>query len=770
MSDSKTVDHHAKKRKRKTGDVSFSEDVSYYEHSELEVSRKKKKKHAYNKHRSTTDETLMKVDSSDNLSPSYSHKSFVRNEDISEQGSSKQDFISNTCKSAKKSKKKKFKEGTEVETVGESDHSGQPSLNDSHSLHSTEVADSKKDRLSESVRKKKKKLRPPESSSLEEDISEDVQQTSPLIQLYGNTAVESSVRKKKKKLKEGQMADDVQQTIELSSPNKVSSQKSGQKSKEKNKEKSSASPKKTLIPESKNASPSSKWEITRSSKKKKKVSAQKEDTRSKPSSKNIALVEGSEEEFFGNITKATHSETDCYNVETPVKTKKSVNHKTSKKNRDQNVTAEFEESYNNDIEITVDKETSILQDENQYGPSQSRQSSSLSASEILRTARKRDVALLEEYFPNIRSKSGKFVIDLLHYELKRIKEAKARGIKFETGRFDSAEDEMIKKNVEEFVNLVGLESGEVLFHSYMFPEMKGTIEKLKKRYHFRQRIAHGLARTLAEVYTRAAKLYDLSSTKGRFSEEEVKKLQKGVMLYGHQWTTVGKLIGRNRKHTQLKASQLKREFTGGKWSSKEINRLIQAVKENVLDSLKKLKGKDVTNWESQKVPKEMLFSGIPWVKIEEKVETRNWTHCKSKWNDLLLIRMNDGVSPFEGVVGWQTHIDIIRWLGESKLHKGQVNWTKMAADIGNIPPAVLQQKIYKMKARHVPDWQSLSFKEIVDYLYTEFLPKLEARLAPKLVDGIDVPEKKDEFLFGDIFRKYVDDDKNFLSQSFCSDD
>lgn len=72
------------------------------------------------------------------------------------------------------------------------------------------------------------------------------------------------------------------------------------------------------------------------------------------------------------------------------------------------------------------------------------------------------------------------------------------------------------------------------------------------------------------------------------------------------------------------------EVAGGKWSNEEVNRLLQAVKEFILHTLKSKKKKSCNNM-SQTVPKEMLFSGIPWAKIEEKVKTRNWTHCKSKW-------------------------------------------------------------------------------------------------------------------------------------------
>ncbi|CAI9534264.1 unnamed protein product, partial [Staurois parvus] len=266
---------------------------------------------------------------------------------------------------------------------------------------------------------------------------------------------------------------------------------------------------------------------------------------------------------------------------------------------------------------------------------------------------------------------------------------------------------MIKENVEAFMELLGLESGEMLFHSYRFPDQKSTLEKFKKTYSFRQRIATGVPRSVAEVYNRASKLYDLSGNKGRFTKEDVEKLKKGVAKHGNDWITIGKLIGRNNKYTQLKASQLRHVVTGGKWSNEEVNRLIQAVKIFILSSLKRKDGKDFSKKEPKKIRKEMLFTGIPWRRVEEMVQTRNWTHCKSKWNDVLLVRMNDGIRNCARLCGLQTNIEIIKWLHEVSPGKGQVNWLEMSKAIGNIPPGILQQKVYKLKSRNVPQWQSL---------------------------------------------------------------
>ncbi|XP_018421254.1 PREDICTED: transcription termination factor 1 [Nanorana parkeri] len=817
----------------KEGDISFSDNGSYSEHNELEGSGKKKKKK--NKHRTIDDETLMEVGSSDNLSPSYSHNSFVKyvkQKDTSEQESSNWDCNSNTQESPKKRKKKK-----EIEvSVEEADNTGQPNFYDGHF---DEVSVIEEAPFSESIRKKKKRHRPSETRSLEEDVLEDVQpsplitlndhieledsvrrkkkkhrpseissleedvledvQPSPLTTLNDNTELEDSVRRKKKKHRPSEISsleedalEDVQPSplttlndnIELEAsvkrkkkkhrPSEISSleedaledvqpsplttlndntelEDSVRRKKKKHRpseissleedalEDVQPSPLTTLnddteledslrrkkkkhrpseissleedVLEDVQPSPLSTLnyhieledsvrrkrkkhrlsdisilekvaleEISSSlltafkdnidlensvrGMKKRRTNILKEDNMGpKQSNKDHAIAEekeeietnfdASEREAFKNITEATNGKTDDI-VGTPAKNNKSALGMKSGRDRKQDVTAELEEPDQDEMENTLDQETSDLQEVNRLKQNRP----SMSGIEVLGSLPKRDVALLEEYFPRIRSLSGKSVTDLVNYELHRIKDAKAKGIKFLTGRFESTEDELIKKNVEEFLKIGGLESGEILFHSYRFPDKKRTVEQLKKKYHFRQRIAKGLARTVLEVNGRGAKLYDLSGNKGRFTKQEVEKLQKLMGVHGNQWTTVAPLVGRSSASVQSKASQIKLEVTGGKWNIDEVNRLLEAVKTFIMSLLKR---KKMLKQQPHTVPKEMLFTGIPWRQIAEKVQTRNWTHCKSKWNDILLLRMNNGFSPCEGALGLQTNIEIIKW-------------------------------------------------------------------------------------------------------------
>ncbi|XP_053328375.1 transcription termination factor 1 [Spea bombifrons] len=379
------------------------------------------------------------------------------------------------------------------------------------------------------------------------------------------------------------------------------------------------------------------------------------------------------------------------------------------------------------------------------------------AHKALINVRKRDLGLLKEYFPNLSSFSKKRVNNLISCELERVKEAKQRGVLFNRGRFTDEENKQLTENVKSFLKLSGIKNEEMLFHSYRYPEKKKIIEEIKKKFNFRLRISEGIPRTVEDICHRGVKLFDFSGNKGRFTDEEVKQLKKNWKIHGNNWIAVGALMGRNNIKLQLKASQLRRKVNKGAWSVEETNLLISAVKEYILS----LEEHATSGNESDIIiQKPKLYKGIPWVQIEEKVKTRNWTQCKTKWTEILFLRMNNGVSMFEGISGVESQMKIIQWLYESgPKESGQVNWEELADHIGNVPPMILQIKYYNLKTSHVPDWQKLSFKEIVNYLYTEVVPMFAEKLNAnhgRQTKHAEAFEKRDDYSVSEIFFEYTD--------------
>ncbi|XP_056394371.1 transcription termination factor 1-like isoform X2 [Hyla sarda] len=367
-----------------------------------------------------------------------------------------------------------------------------------------------------------------------------------------------------------------------------------------------------------------------------------------------------------------------------------------------------------------------------------------------------DLKLLEEYFPQLKSLSAKTVRELVHRELERIKIAKKKGIVFHSGTFTIEEDEQIKKNVQKFMSEFGIESAEMLFHPYKFPEQKNTIRKIKKTFQFTHRIAEGLHRTIRQVSDRGEVLYENSPVKGRYSEDEDRQLKMYLELHGKNWRTIGSLLNRNWRSCNARSLQL-RHVNRGAWSKEETNRLIAAVKEFVLDSLRREKSNDE---ELVTVPKKNLYTGIKWVRIEEKVETRNYMFCRFNWYDIVMLRMNNGIHPLKGTLGIQNNIKMIKWMYESNVRDSRdLKWDKLCDDIGNIPTYIVQRKYRKLKLI-IKGWEKMRLYEIVDCLYNEKLPKLEAKLSAAEEIPIE-PKKKNKFLISEIFQEWSELDETW---------
>ncbi|XP_041430963.1 transcription termination factor 1 isoform X2 [Xenopus laevis] len=294
--------------------------------------------------------------------------------------------------------------------------------------------------------------------------------------------------------------------------------------------------------------------------------------------------------------------------------------------------------------------------------------------------RQKDLELLKEYFPYLEKRKYSTIECIVREDLERVRAAKMKGIPFMTGRFTTEENQRLEQNVMEFQALTGISSGDKLFNSFKYPEEKAMIERVKRMFYFRRRIAEGIPRTTSEVCIRGAKMFDFTSTKGLYSKDEVEQLKRHIEVHGNKWKKIAPLMGRNNVTLQLKASQLRRETNSGTWSTVETNKLIDAIKHFVV---KPDKGPLDT------IPKCDVYTGIPWVQVEEKVETRNWSQCKIKWSNILLLRMNNGVNVFKGASGAEIKINMIKWLHDhGPAESGQIQWEVLADVLGNFASSV----------------------------------------------------------------------------------
>nr|XP_021497553.1 transcription termination factor 1 isoform X2 [Meriones unguiculatus] len=290
----------------------------------------------------------------------------------------------------------------------------------------------------------------------------------------------------------------------------------------------------------------------------------------------------------------------------------------------------------------------------------------------------------------------------------------------------------------------------------------------------------GIARPWKLVYYRAKKIFDVNNYKGRYNEEDTKKLKAYHSLHGNDWKKIGAMVARSSLSVALKFSQIGGHRNHGAWSKAETQRLIKAVEEVIL---KKMSPQELRELDSRlqedpegrlSIVREKLYKGISWVEVEARVETRNWMQCKSKWTEILTKRMTHGGFVYRGVNALQAKITLIERLYELNVNDAnEIDWEDLASAIGDVPPPFVQAKFYKLKAACVPFWQKKTFPEIIDYLYETSLPLLKEKLNKKMEkkdSQIQTPlAPKQDFLFKDIFYYDEDSDGEGLEEPGASD-
>ncbi|XP_028612882.1 transcription termination factor 1 [Grammomys surdaster] len=379
------------------------------------------------------------------------------------------------------------------------------------------------------------------------------------------------------------------------------------------------------------------------------------------------------------------------------------------------------------------------------------------------------VRQLQEFIPDIQERAATTIRRMYRDDLGRFKEFKAQGVAIRFGKFSAKENRQIEKNVQDFLSLTGIESADKLLYTDRYPEEKTLITNLKRKHAFRLHIGKGIARPWKLVYYRAKKIFDVNNYKGRYNEEDTKKLKAYHSLHGNDWKKIGAMVARSSLSVALKFSQIGGDRNHGAWSKAETQRLIKAVEDVIL---KKMSPQELRELDSRlqedpegrlSIVREKLYKGISWVEVEARVETRNWMQCKSKWTEILTKRMTHGGFVYRGINALQAKITLIERLYELNVNDAnEIDWEDLAGAIGDVPPPFVQAKFYKLKAACVPFWQKKTFPEIVGYLYEHSLPLLKEKLDKKMEkkdSEIQTPSApKQDFLFTDIF--HCDDDSD----------
>ncbi|XP_041725798.2 transcription termination factor 1 isoform X2 [Coregonus clupeaformis] len=331
---------------------------------------------------------------------------------------------------------------------------------------------------------------------------------------------------------------------------------------------------------------------------------------------------------------------------------------------------------------------------------------------------------LKEFIPNVESQAAWRIRVMIKYDLDRFKEFRRQGISLRTGRFSAQENKQLIRNIHDFLALTGIENASKLFHTKRFKDEARNIQRLKSHHSFPERIAEGIPRPWHKIYTRGGrKMFDGSSYKGRrrFSEDELDSLKKLQKLYGNKWVKISQLTGRSETPLRKRFSQMFANL--GSWSEEELKRLMEAVRDHLLGQAEPGSGPAT-------IRKDKLYNHIPWSDVCRRVKTRHRDQCRMKWLGVLAHKMTYGQPVFSGGVKTiKAKVVLIKALNAMQVEDASdVDWEEIAHTIGGVTPCYLQMHYHKLKVAKVPLRESMSFCEIIDFLYSSVLPQFEELL------------------------------------------
>lgn len=261
----------------------------------------------------------------------------------------------------------------------------------------------------------------------------------------------------------------------------------------------------------------------------------------------------------------------------------------------------------------------------------------------------------------------------------------SKGASWKQGQWTKEEIDILQCNIDAYCRERGIsEPTEIIF---------GMSKDERKDFY--RTVAKGLQRPLFSVYRRVTRMYDQKNHMGKYSQEEMAKLRELRGKYGNDWASIGSVLGRSASSVKDKCRLMRDTCNSGKWLPEEELRLSSAVYE--LAGVK---------------PGENVTSGLSWASVAERVLTRSEKQCRTKWLNFLNWKQKGGTD-------WTREDDInlvikIANLGVSD--DTEIDWVELAKNWPSVrSPQWLRGKWWSLK-RHVPDYQLLSFSDLIIFL------------------------------------------------------
>lgn len=381
---------------------------------------------------------------------------------------------------------------------------------------------------------------------------------------------------------------------------------------------------------------------------------------------------------------------------------------------------------------------------------------------VMQMPKSKLVEELKDFVPNAEKLTSGTLYHMYKYDLPRFEKLKEEGVPIRQGRFKKEENKQLQKNLNELMELTGIENEWEFFNvPESFDEML-RIKRLKQNNLFCVKLAEGIPRPWKSVYQRAKKMYDPNRYKGKYTEEELERLNNLHKVHGNRWVKIANLMDRTDTSVICRARLLKKSLNQGAWSKEEV-RTFMKIMENIMKEKMQESQHDLTITDSDtnapdSIFRENLYKNLPWCAIAEQMEHRNWLQCRQKWMGILTAKMSGGSIEMKKN-SYRNNINLIErlyWSGIDDI--GEVDWEELCSAVGNVPPFAIQRRFYYLKNRHVPNWTRKSFGAIVEFLHEHIVPKMEAKLGrKKQMEDIYQPQHH-MFQLSEIFSDIEDED------------
>ncbi|XP_063447856.1 cyclin-D-binding Myb-like transcription factor 1 isoform X2 [Mytilus trossulus] len=236
-----------------------------------------------------------------------------------------------------------------------------------------------------------------------------------------------------------------------------------------------------------------------------------------------------------------------------------------------------------------------------------------------------------------------------------------------------------------------------------------------ERKDFYRNIARGLQRPLFSVYRRVTRMYDQKNHIGKYTPDEINKLKDLRGRFGNDWASIGAALGRSASSVKDKFRLMRETCNSGKWLREEERRLASAVYD--LAGVK---------------PGENVTTGLSWALVAERVQTRSEKQCRTKWLNYLNWKQKGGTE-------WTREDDINLVLKIANLDVNddtEIDWNDLASNWPSVrSPQWLRGKWWSLK-RHCTEYQSMEFKDMLEYLKTIHLQNLKVKQTPQAGSGM----------------------------------